>query len=527
MVHIHSFHTPLIGRDHPVLRGSAVAGAGSAGDDEVGIALVDESTDVLAEEPAVVETARGTTAAETVECLIEMLSTGGHDAAKNALRMVVREANAIGAGLVEWTGRGEARFITFCGPMARMTDQPEVARFYSEAARRRDGQPFCVTTLVEGGLRYACAAFGRRGEELLTLTLWGDAGARFDDLALARIVLRMADRMRPPRAPRGKPEAIELAADFPESHLPGRAPRMLETYRQMRMFAAADFPLLVVGETGVGKEHIVRALHTWSRRRRGPFVAVNCAAIPDTLLEAEMFGIGRGVASGVHERDGKFRLAEGGTLFLDEIGELPPPLQAKLLRVLQDHQVTPVGAPPVDVDVRVIAATNADLEQKLRAGTFRSDLYYRLAGSIVRVPPLRERRSDIARLIEHFLHKFSAELERPIRGLSVRGLELLVQYAWPGNVRELEHEIRRLVYTCAPGQLIDSSQLSESITLAAPAPESHASSTLDLATRVAELERDLIHQALRRTRGNRTVAARLLGLSRNGLALKMQRLDFD
>jgi transcriptional regulator with PAS, ATPase and Fis domain len=169
----------------------------------------------------------------------------------------------------------------------------------------------------------------------------------------------------------------------------------------------------------------------------------------------------------------------------------------------------------------VIAATNADLEEKMRRGLFRSDLYYRIAGSVVRVPPLRERRNDVAVLIEHFLHKFAAQLDHPIRGLSVRALELLVRYTWPGNVRELEHEIRRLVYTCAPGQMIDSSLLSGSVTSEPP----RTSATLDLAGRTAELERDLIRQALQRSRGNRSVAARLLGLSRNGLALKMQRLE--
>jgi DNA-binding NtrC family response regulator len=468
-----------------------------------------------------------------VERLVEALAEAGDQAITNALRIVKNEANALGATLGEWTGRGEARLIAFCGPVTKTTEQLDVCRHFIEAFRRRDSEPFTMTTIVANDMRYVCAALGQRRHDLLTFVMWGDASARFDDLTLVRIFLRLIERTLDPqrsaRAPRGRsvPADVELPGELPPSHVPGRSAAMRETYRQMRVFAGADFPLLVIGETGVGKEHIVRAMHAWSRRRQGPFVAVNCAAIPDTLLEAEMFGIGRGVASGVHEREGKFGLAAGGTLFLDEIGELPLPLQAKLLRVLQDHQVTPVGGRPVEVDVRVIAATNADLEEKLRLGAFRSDLYYRIAGSVVRVPPLRERRSDIARLVEHFLHKFAGELDRPIRGLSVRGLELLVQHSWPGNVRELESEVRRLVYACAPGQVIESSLLSERVMLGGKQASPTAGSTLQIATRVAELERDLILQALQRSRGNRSVAARLLGLSRNGLALKMHRLDVD
>ncbi len=200
---------------------------------------------------------------------------------------------------------------------------------------------------------------------------------------------------------------------------------------------------------------------------------------------------------------------------------MSPALQAKLLRVLQDHEVTPVGGRAVKVDVRVIAATNAELERKIRDGEFRSDLYYRVAGCVVRIPPLRERREDLSALIEHFLRRFSADAGHGVRGMSASAMELLTAYEWPGNVRELEHEMRRLVYTCPPGQMIEAAALS----VTPGAQPVRGSATLDLATRVAELERALIHEALQRSRGNRSVAARLLGVSRNGLALKMQRLD--
>jgi len=465
---------------------------------------------------------------ETIERLVEAFRPGTESSAGEALPIVVRATRAAGAALCEWNGRGEPRAIAACGSAGRAFEEIDVARFFIDAYRRRDPETFCATALIDKDRRYACGALRRGGKELLTLVIGGDGQSRFEDLALLRVFLRMADSVRPEPPARGDAESEARAAragDFPPDYIPSRSPAMAETYRQMRLVAPADFPLLVLGETGVGKEHIVRILHTWSRRRRGPFVAVNCAAIPDTLLEAEMFGIGRGVASGVMEREGKFVQADGGTLFLDEIGELPLPMQAKLLRVLQDHEVTPVGARPVKVDMRVVAATNADLEQKMRDGRFRSDLYYRIAGSVIRVPPLRECQADVTGLVEHFLRKFAAELGRSSCGLTLRGLEMLTRYPWPGNVRELEHEMRRLVHLSPAGEVIDPSLISEQI--AFPQRDEPLSSSLDLQTRVAELERQLIEQALRRSRGNRSTAARLLGLSRNGLAMKMARLELD
>jgi DNA-binding NtrC family response regulator len=433
------------------------------------------------------------------------------NAVDDALRMIVSAMGASGAILAERTPRGQSCLLARTGPSLHVPDAVE--QFFSGIK----GQSFSAS-VVAG--QYACAAIARRGFDLLTLLVWSDGSMAFDDLTPLRVFLRMADPHREPRTAWRQEAAGGDGDSFPDGYVPASSPAMLETYRQMRMVAPADFPLLVAGETGVGKEHIVRILHAWSQRRRGPFVPVNCAAIPETLLEAELFGIGRGVATGVHERTGKFQAAEGGTLFLDEIGEIPLPLQAKLLRVLQDHEVTPVGARTVKADVRVIAATNAELEEKMRSGAFRSDLYYRIAGSVIHVPPLRDRKEDLPALIEYFLRTFAHESPHSVRGLSVAAMEVLLDYSWPGNVRELEHELRRLVYTCAPGQIIDAEALNVT-----PVPEARSSSALDLAARVAELERQLIAQALQRSRGNRSVAARLLGLSRNGLALKMQRLD--
>jgi transcriptional regulator with PAS, ATPase and Fis domain len=304
---------------------------------------------------------------------------------------------------------------------------------------------------------------------------------------------------------------------------------MLSLYGQMLPLIDGDIPVLILGETGVGKEHLARTLHDSSARRRGPFVAINCAAIPADLLESELFGIGKGVATGVAERAGKFQLAEAGTLFLDEIGDMPLDLQAKLLRALQEREVQPVGSPrPIRVDIRVVAATNSDLLERVNAGRFRRDLYYRVAGYALQVPALRERRDDIPALVETFLQRFARETGKPIRGITVKALRLLVEQPWPGNVRELEHEARRLVYLCPRGQAIDSSmlagRLSASPSLEPDASPSDAAGSLVIEDQVGRVEARLIRAALERTGGNRTEAAKLLGISRNGLAIKMERL---
>jgi transcriptional regulator with PAS, ATPase and Fis domain len=254
-------------------------------------------------------------------------------------------------------------------------------------------------------------------------------------------------------------------------------------------------------------------------------VAINCAAIPADLLEAEMFGIAKGVATGVTERRGRFQSAEGGTLLLDEIGDMPVELQAKLLRALQEKEVQPVGGAPAAVDIRVIAATNSDLHRRMEEGRFRRDLYFRVAGFALRVPPLRERREDIPALLEAFTRAAARAHAKTVRGFTVKALRRLIAYAWPGNVRELEHEAGRLVALCPQGEAIDSTMISPHILGGEPAQgTAPLADTLDLEKNVDALERRLISQALAQARGNRTRAAKLLGVSRNGLAIKMERL---
>ncbi|HVQ30831.1 MAG TPA: sigma 54-interacting transcriptional regulator, partial [Vicinamibacteria bacterium] len=213
----------------------------------------------------------------------------------------------------------------------------------------------------------------------------------------------------------------------------------------------------------------------------------------------------------------------------------PLALQAKLLRALQEREIQPVGGAPLRVDIRVVAATNSDLHRRMQEGLFRSDLYYRVAGFALRLPPLRERREDIPALVQAFLGRFAAEAAKGVRGLTIKTLRALVEFPWPGNIRELEHEMRRLVYLCPEGQAIDSTMLSPHVAACAPAAEEErpepqgpaGSSSLDLEAGVGRLERRLIEQALDRSKGNRTAAAKLLGISRNGLAIKMQRLGLQ
>lgn len=349
------------------------------------------------------------------------------------------------------------------------------------------------------------------------------------------------------------PSPEESRLVFPAGYVPLVSPPMARLYRQMRRLLRGALPVLVLGETGVGKEQVVRTLHASSDRVGGPFVAVNCAAIPAELLEAEMFGVGRKVATGVEERPGKFRLAEGGTLFLDEIAEMAPALQAKLLRALQEKEIHPVGGKPRQVDVRIVAATNATIGERLEDGLFRRDLYYRLAGCVLEVPALRRCPGDVRLLVEHFLRRFAGEAEVRIRGLTVKALELLVAHPWPGNIRELEHEVRRLVYQSRDGQTIDAAALAPEILGGAVPEETEKISAelvrgvreldpgeldsggldpgeledLALGPRLEALEESLIREALRRAEGNKSQAARLLKITRNGLAKKMERLEIE
>ncbi len=284
------------------------------------------------------------------------------------------------------------------------------------------------------------------------------------------------------------------------------AESMLRVCRDVEKLAQTDVPVLLLGESGTGKEALARALHELGPRAGKPFVAINCGAIPETLLESELFGYERGAFTGAAKQTiGRIETAQFGTLFLDEIGDLPHTLQVKLLRFLQEQAIERIGGrQPIPVDVRVISATNQPLEQQLEAGQFRADLFYRLNPVTVRVPPLRERGGDAVLLARYFLNRFNREIGRSVRGFTDNALAALAWHDWPGNVRELENRVKRAVIM-AEGRVIDCAELE----LATGEPP-------DLNLRAAKLraERDVIERALAQTQGRIATAARLLGISR-------------
>ena len=409
-------------------------------------------------------------------------------------------------------GLSSRELFSFCAPIDRAGRTAPALR---DGYRGEDSEYWCCGYRAPGTELAACVVRERPVSPVLA--------------ALCRVlVLSVAaeEARRVGTLPTRLPPA-EAAAAAPPRGAPGFAPAvsaaMQRVYSLVELAGRGGFPVLVGGETGAGKEHVVRLLHESSGRAAAPFVAVNCAAIPAELLEAELFGVARGAATGVLERSGRVQQAEGGTLFLDEIGEMPLSLQPKLLRMLDSGEVCPVGGAPHRVETRFVAATNVDLEARIRTGTFRADLYYRLAGFQIDVPPLRERREDVPVLLEHFLERFSSEAGRRVRGFTLKALGALRAYDWPGNVRELEGEVRRLVYVCPEDAPIEWGMLAARVAQRTDATAEAA--PLDLAAQVRSLEERLIRTALEHSRGHRGEAARMLGISRNWLAIKLRRLE--
>lgn len=309
----------------------------------------------------------------------------------------------------------------------------------------------------------------------------------------------------------------------------GASKPLRELYRTIDRVADTGCTILVTGESGTGKELVARAVHDASDRASQPFVAVNCGAIPEALLESELFGHSKGAFTGAHAtRQGRIALAAGGTLFLDEIGEMPMALQVKLLRVLQSRDYSPVGdSRVVKADVRVVAATNVDLEQAVREGTFREDLFYRLNVIHVLVPALRDRREDIAELACHFLELNRAQLGRPqVQAISPAAMRVLNEYDWPGNVRELANYMERAVLLCR-SETIEPHDLPPKVCGLATEPRSHQVSLpeagIDLRDAVRSYENQLIRQALDRCKWNKKRAADLLGLNRTTLVEMLRR----
>jgi DNA-binding NtrC family response regulator len=298
----------------------------------------------------------------------------------------------------------------------------------------------------------------------------------------------------------------------------GRSAPMKEVFEIIRQVASSRATVLIQGESGTGKELVAKAIHQLSPRKKGPFVAVHCAALSQNLLESELFGHEKGAFTGAMERRiGRFEKADGGSLFLDEISEIDLAVQVKLLRALEERQVERVGGDtPVHFDTRLIAATNKDLQQEVEKGTFREDLFYRLNVVVIHLPPLRERQADIPLLLSHYLAFFNEENGKQIEGYTPEAVEMLSRYNWPGNIRELRNVVERMV-VLARGKLLETSDLPANIR------EKSAEVTLDLDAdlTVDEMERQLIIHALEKTNGNRTKAAEQLGISRRPLHRKI------
>jgi transcriptional regulator with PAS, ATPase and Fis domain len=349
----------------------------------------------------------------------------------------------------------------------------------------------------------------------------------FDRLASLQPLVSRFRQLETELASTRRSLAEERRARYTFSSFVGTAPAVMEVKRQARRAAQADTTVLLLGETGTGKEVLAQAIHAASPRAHGPFIAVNVAAIPDTLLEAEFFGAAPSAYTGADRRgrSGKFALADGGTLFLDEVGDMPMPMQAKLLRALQEKEVEPLGSNRVaKVDVRVIAASSVDLRQMVSMGRFRSDLYYRLSVLPIELPPLRERIGDLEVLTDHILEEIARRTGTPQRELTPTALAVLSAYSWPGNIRELGNVLEQVTLNS------DNLRLSaEEFTLVLPRLTAGMRPgdrpTLKLADVVADAERNAIRSALAAAEGKKILAAELLGISRATLYQKLSALS--
>jgi Nif-specific regulatory protein len=377
--------------------------------------------------------------------------------------------------------------------------------------------------------------FNHRDEDALT-ALASHAAVAIETAQLIGELRRSQDELAQQNATLWR----EVENRYTSHGIVGTGPRIQQVVRLVERIRDSSVNVLITGESGTGKELAAKAIHYTSPRARNRFVALNCAALPETLVESELFGIEKGVATGVQSRMGHFQQADGGTLFLDEIGDLSQQAQAKILRVLQERVFERVGGrSTIPVDVRVLAATNKDLEAEIVKGTFREDLYYRIKVIHIHMPPLREIREDISLLANHFLAEYCRETGREAMELHPQVMRKLVGAPWPGNVRQLRNEVMRLA-ACARHRVITEEDLWEGIPMPAPAVAAAAASMsaapaaaagpargASLKNAVADLERSMIEEALRSTHNNQQQAARMLGLSRQGLINKMKRYSLS
>jgi DNA-binding NtrC family response regulator len=345
-------------------------------------------------------------------------------------------------------------------------------------------------------------------------------------------LMQVVEKALEVRALRDENRALkqQLGRRYEFDNIIGRSPAMQEIFAAIERVAPTRATVLLAGESGVGKDLIARAIHFHSPRRDRPMVKINCTALPENLMESELFGYEKGAFTGAQTtKPGKFEQADTGTVFLDEIGDVPPAIQVKLLRVLQEREFERLGSNVTrHIDVRVIAATNTDLREALEQGTFREDLYYRLNVVPLNVPPLRERKQDIPFLAEHFVRKLAPETGSRVESISDAAMEKLVGYHWPGNVRELENIVERGLVMCTGTQLEAADiKLENAPGRSAAARAQNEAPFLPEGLTLDEYERDLIREALRRADGNKSQAARLLGLTRNALRYRLTQMGME
>ena len=320
----------------------------------------------------------------------------------------------------------------------------------------------------------------------------------------------------------------ELDHRYQFDNIVGRSPAMREIFATIERVAPTRATVLLAGESGVGKDMIARAIHQHSPRRGHPFVKINCTALPENLMESELFGYEKGAFTGANvSKPGKFEQADTGTVFLDEIGDVPASIQVKLLRVLQEREFERLGSNKIrHIDVRVLAATNVDLRAALEQGTFREDLYYRLNVMPISIPPLRERREDIPFLAEHFVHKLAKDLGSVAQAISEEAIQKLMQYHWPGNVRELENVIERSM-VMASQPVLSAADIRLDTAPRAQRPASNSEYSLPDGMTLDEYEQAVIRDALKRANGNKSQAARMLGLTRNALRYRLSQMGME
>ncbi len=388
--------------------------------------------------------------------------------------------------------------------------------------REHSPESICILLTGYGTIRNAVEAIKKGAFDYLTKPI------KLDEIAITlKRALEYRDLKRENTNLRN-----QLKRKYQFKNIIGESPAMQKVFETVEKVADTDSTVLILGESGTGKELIARALHYHSYRKDGPFVPVNCAAIPSELLESELFGHEKGAfTNAIRARIGRFELANGGTLFLDEIGDMSPNLQSKLLRVLQERQFERIGGiKPIKVDIRVISATHQDLRTAVSKKRFREDLYYRLNVIPIQIPPLRERRSDIPLLVHHFIHYFSKSKRKRVTGITQEALDRLMDYDWPGNVRELENMIERMVIL-TNHEVLDISDLPERVfpphskELGRPVEIPEEGLSLEMA--LNEFERQLILQALNKSGWVKNKAAQLLHVNRTTLIEKIKRQNLQ